>query len=845
MGRIKRKNHNVVCEVVRGTSQELAVDTRADETLCCGTRGSMKTISQLLAFLKYVGMGYGHFWRGIIFDQEYRFLDDIILKSKQIFTPLGAEYNISEKRWTFPTGETLIFRIMKTDDDYWRFHGHEYCLEDNEEILTENGYKAIKDIQVGEKLLTLDNGYQKVSKKFDVGFKNCVKVSVYTLDGRLYSEQLQSEHHHLLTSDANFEIQQFETLKSVPLFVETNDLVEDEKKYLDDVCQENRSFFVELVCEEIYAILLGMLRQNIQQDHSCRRELGLLLVVLLYNLATLQRKPTLYRSVLKSSVLSLVRKVNRLEILSGRPHIQELTRQVFRHLSLNLNVLQVNDFVAWRKVLNLINRCFVDFGLSDELAHIGIKNDLCSVLSQLDEEDNNLEKTLGVLEDVLKRIHLSQYEFSHPYQKDKRCCSNLQLSLGFVFVRSYKKLHCFDVEVETSNHYITKSGLVNKNCFIGFNELSKYPTSYLYDTIQSCNRSGFVPELNPVYDKKTNQMLILQPIPLMMFSTTNPYGAGHNWVKKRFIDVAPYGHIVYRDTEVYNPATDEVITMRRSQVAIFSSYIENPFLSPKYIAGLVNHPDPNIRAAWAMGSWDITAGGMFGDLWRRERHVIPRFAIPKNWFINRTFDWGSSHPFSVGWWAQANGEEVDVLLDNGTWTKFAPPAGSLIQIYEYYGTNEIGTNKGLQLGARQIAKDIVAIEHALYDSGWLESEIHAGAADNQIWNKINDDTPSIADLMASERVTWINSNKSAGSRINGAQIMRDMLEDTLKNNAERPHIYFMSNCVSSIATLPILPRDTKKLDDVDTNAEDHCWDMTRYRLLQGIEDGSITARVRY
>ena len=508
MERIKRKSHNVVCEVVRGTSQELAVDTRADETLCCGTRGSMKTISQLLAFLKYVGRGYGHFWRGIIFDQEYRFLDDIILKSKHIFSQLGAEYNISEKRWTFPTGESLIFRIMKTDDDYWRFHGHEYT-------------------------------------------------------------------------------------------------------------------------------------------------------------------------------------------------------------------------------------------------------------------------------------------------------------------------------------------------FVGFNELSKYPTSYLYDTIQSCNRSGFVPELNPVYDSKTKKMLILPPIPLMVFSTTNPYGAGHFWVKKRFIDVAPYGHIVYRDTEVYNPATDEMITMRRSQVAIFSSYIENPFLSPKYIAGLVNHPDPNIRAAWAMGSWDITAGGMFGDLWRRERHVIPRFAIPKNWFINRTFDWGSSHPFSVGWWAQANGEEVDVLLDNGTWSKFAPPAGSLIQIYEYYGTNEIGTNKGLQLGARQIAKDIVAIEHALYDSGWLDSEIHAGAADNQIWNKINDDTPSIADLMASERVTWINSNKSAGSRINGAQIMRDMLEDTLKNNVERPHIYFMSNCVSSIATLPILPRDTKKLDDVDTNAEDHCWDMTRYRLLQGIEDGSITARVRY
>lgn len=505
---LTKKKINVVCEVVKGTSQELAVDTRADETLCCGTRGSMKTVSQLLAFLKYVGKGYGHFWRGIIFDQEYRFLDDIIAKSKTIFNPIGATYNISEKRWTFPTGETLVFRIMKTDDDYWRFHGQEFC-------------------------------------------------------------------------------------------------------------------------------------------------------------------------------------------------------------------------------------------------------------------------------------------------------------------------------------------------FVGFNELTKYPTSYLYDMIQSCNRSGFIPELHHVYNRETKQYHILPPIPLMVFSTTNPSGVGHNWVKKRFIDVAPYGHIVYRDSEVFNPATGEMIRLRKSQVAIFSSYTENPFIDPKYVATLINHPDENLRKAWAMGSWDIVSGGIFGDLWATNKHVITRFAIPETWYVDRTFDWGSSHPFSVGWWAQANGEEVDVLLDNGKWVKFAPPKGSLIQIYEYYGTDEIGTNKGLQYGAARIAKDILAIEEALYDSGWVNSHIHAGAADNQIWNKINDDNPSIAEIFESNGVTWGRSNKTAGSRINGVQIMRDLLEYTANDDFESPHIYFMNNCVASISTIPILQRDDKVLDDVDTNAEDHPWDMTRYRILDGVKDGSITVKVRY
>ena len=55
--------------------------------------------------------------------------------------------------------------------------------------------------------------------------------------------------------------------------------------------------------------------------------------------------------------------------------------------------------------------------------------------------------------------------------------------------------------------------------FIGWNELSKYPTPELYDMMMSCNRSSYVDE------KK--------PLPLVVFSTTNPYGAGHGWVKSR------------------------------------------------------------------------------------------------------------------------------------------------------------------------------------------------------------------------------------------------------------------------------------------------------------------------
>lgn len=491
-------NKTVLWQAIPNSSQALAVQTRCHETLYCGTRGGGKSEVQLGAFLKYVNVGYGVYWRGIIFDQKNKSLNDLINKSERIFKPLGAKYNRVSKTWTFPEGETLQFGIMRLDSDYWNFHGQEFT-------------------------------------------------------------------------------------------------------------------------------------------------------------------------------------------------------------------------------------------------------------------------------------------------------------------------------------------------YIGFNELTKYSTSYLYDIIQSCNRTGFVPELHP---KKTakGDVYYLPPIPLMMFSTTNPEGAGHNWVKQRFIDVAPYGQVVRKAMKVFNPRTQRDEEIERTQVAIFSSYRENIYLPQSYIMQLLTHPDLNLRKAWALGSWDIVSGGIFGDLWDVSKHVIPRFAIPKSWYIDRTFDWGSSHPFSVGWWAVANGEEVDVLLGNGKWIKFCPPRGSLIQFYEYYGSEQIGTNKGLQLPASLIAENIVTIEDNLLRAEWIANKPKAGAADNQIWNKTNTDYDTIADIMEEKGVFWDKSDKSSGSRVNGLQIMRQMLYNTKHNISDQPHIYFMQNCVSSISTLPIMPRDEKNIDDIDTTCEDHAWDMTRYRILNGYKE---------
>lgn len=98
------------------------------EVLYEGTRGPGKTDCLIMDFFQHVGKGYGAEWRGILFRQTYPQLSDIIVKTKKWFRLLcpKAKFNGSTYTWTFPDGEQLLLRHMKSPDDYWNYHGHAY-----------------------------------------------------------------------------------------------------------------------------------------------------------------------------------------------------------------------------------------------------------------------------------------------------------------------------------------------------------------------------------------------------------------------------------------------------------------------------------------------------------------------------------------------------------------------------------------------------------------------------------------------------------------------------------------------------------------------------------------------
>lgn len=325
----------------------------------------------------------------------------------------------------------------------------------------------------------------------------------------------------------------------------------------------------------------------------------------------------------------------------------------------------------------------------------------------------------------------------------------------------------------------------------------------------------------------------------MILAGTNPGGIGHNWVKRVFVDYT---------------AALEVVRTRKIDGGMLRTFIpallhDNPSLTendPGYEDRLEGLGDPALVKAMKDGDWNIVAGGALDDVWK-PRLILPRFKIPKGWRIDRSFDWGSSHPFSVGWWAESNGEEIELIRHVAEGTKLVEykerwsfPPGSLIRIHEWYGAKEIGMNEGLKLSATEIAKGIKKVEESLKASGWITSEVRPGPADGQIYQVRESDVDSIAIKMAKEGIRWKPADKSPGSRVNGLELVRDRMKEE-----EGPGLYFMSHCRAAIATLPVLPRDEHNSEDVDTKAEDHVYDDVRYRVLAGKNRMATSIKARY
>jgi hypothetical protein len=345
--------------------------------------------------------------------------------------------------------------------------------------------------------------------------------------------------------------------------------------------------------------------------------------------------------------------------------------------------------------------------------------------------------------------------------------------------------------------------------WVSFEELTTWPDPGCYTRMFSCCRSGRA------------------GMPRKIRATTNPYGCGMNWVKRRFrLPMAPGCSIgeVIRDSK--NKAGD----VDPPRVAINASLSENKillFADPLYLQRIkAAARNPSELAAWVDGSWTEVGGGIVDDIWDENIHIVPNVEadqIPKGWRINRAYDHGQSKPFSVGWWLESNGEPIET--EDGR--LIGSEKGDLIRLAEFYGWNG-EPNEGLRMTARDIARGIKEREIKM----GIRARVCRGPADTSIFAKY-DGTKSVAGDMMSEGISWDPIDKSGGSREQGWQKLRDYLKNAIPGEdgtREGAGLFVCARNSQFLRTVPCLPRDQRKIDDVDSDAEDHIADECRYRL---------------
>jgi len=298
-------------------------------------------------------------------------------------------------------------------------------------------------------------------------------------------------------------------------------------------------------------------------------------------------------------------------------------------------------------------------------------------------------------------------------------------------------------------------------------------------------------------------------VPCGFRATGNPGGPGQHWVKARYIDPAPQGWKVLK-TEFTNPWSGEKII--RERVFIPGRITDHDLLGAAYIANLQMSGSPELVRAWLEGDWSVVAGAFFPEF-EADKHVVKPFAIPEHWSHIRAMDWGGARPFSVGWYAVSDGQDVQGA------PKIA--RGALVKYREWYGMKLNQHNVGLKLTAEEVARGIRALESE-------DGKIADAVLDPSAFS--TDGGPSIAERMRAAGAHFREADNKRVARA-GALGGWDQLRARLKGNDAGPLLLFFSTCTESIRTIPALQHDSLKAEDVDTEGEDHAADETRYACM--------------
>lgn len=773
------------------------------------------TDALLMAFAQHVGKGFGAAWRGIIFRQTYPQLADVQVKSEKWFRRIfpRAEFNRGKMLWRWPGGEELLFRHMAKPADYW-------CV-DAGDVLTADGWLPIEDVEVGDLVLSCDPKSRKL-EWLPVATKTVQQYSGELVRYCGRGAYMSFTPNHRLVTDSG-DVTPYIDLPRISKLAAGGWSIERPGLQVFDLPGESKARdrnpwriggddFCELMgwwLSEGWVLKRG---RNVVGIAQVKEENRAQIRALLTRIG-LRFNETPVAFVWRSR-----RWANWLRLFGGFES-KFVPAVILNRASRDQLRIFFDAFIAGDGSRQGARAyAFTSSAkLRDCLMHVGVLLGYSPHCLERNRADRMSSFQIAFNPRTARKLYTDNRERVPAKLTDKTQVQRAQYD-GPVYCLGLRRNHTFFVRQKGSVWLSGNSYHGHEYPFVGWEELTNWPTDECYRSMFSCCRSS-----SP-------------KVPRMVRATTNPYGVGHNWVKSRF-----RLHGQWWRTVVITDAKDLQGNPEPSRCAIHGHIRENRILleaDPEYVQKINAAASNEAQAkAWLEGSWDVVAGGMFDDVWDPRRNVVPKFDVPKSWRIDRAFDWGSSRPFSVGWYAESDGG--DLRLPDGRLVSTV--RGDLFRVREWYGWTG-RPNEGQRMLPADVAKGIVEREVAW---GWRApgwSRVRSGPADSSIYTV--EAGPSIALQMEAPvrigdsvypGVQWERADKRPGSRKTGWEAMRSMIRAARPREGlavrEDPALFVVgTECPQFLRTVLSLPRNEKDLDDVDTDAEDHVADEVRYRV---------------
>ncbi|MBU1286920.1 MAG: phage terminase large subunit [Alphaproteobacteria bacterium] len=300
-------------------------------------------------------------------------------------------------------------------------------------------------------------------------------------------------------------------------------------------------------------------------------------------------------------------------------------------------------------------------------------------------------------------------------------------------------------------------------------------------------------------------------MPIRVVLAGNPGGVGHQWIAKRYVfKAAPWKAFLEPKSKrqfVYAPST----------------FLDNKFIDREQYSDQLNSAcphDPELLRAWLEGDWAVARGAYFASVLDEDRNAIdPAMwqTIPTHhgyrWPSYLAHDFGSSAPSATYVVLQSPG----AIGPDGRYY----PRDSLVIVDELATAMPGRPQQGLGWTVPVIAEEIKAM-----CARWCIRP--AGVADDAIFANMGHSDGSIAKEFSRCGVHFSPARKA--DRLTGWNIMRRLLAGAGKPDV--PGLFISRACEYFWQTVPYLPRDIKRVEDVDSSAADHAADAVRYGCLR-------------